>query len=197
MKNYFILGLFLLVLISGCTTSNQFDVMYDSSAMEPTIQKGETVTIEKVDISQIKVGDIVMFKPYPDRNSVLTRIISIEEEKSTFTGKADGNFISGDWEKNVPLDKIEGRVVEKMIEDIGMGNCEDVENLTTQSLCYTLLAISAEDENYCGKISDELPERRDYCYVGLAIDKNDSSICYKLETAKRTSFCWELFGIEG
>ena len=61
MKGPILLILFLVILIAGCTSSNKIHVV--SNSMEPTIKKGEIVTIEKVDTSQIKVDDIVMFKP--------------------------------------------------------------------------------------------------------------------------------------
>ena len=81
--------------------------------MEPAIKKGEVVKIEQVDITDFKEGDIVIFKPESagNRNSILTRIISINSEKGTFTGKADANQESIYYEINIPLTEIESRVV--------------------------------------------------------------------------------------
>ncbi len=99
------------ILVTGCVASNQ--VRQVSQSMEPTIKKGEIVTIEPVNISQLKVGDIILFQPATVNFPVITRIVILDWENQTFTGKGDANPASNGWEKGIPLDQIMGKVLNK------------------------------------------------------------------------------------
>ena len=115
-----ILLLFLAISISGCVSEkeptsadNQFRV--ESASMEPALKEGDMVTVERVDFSEIQVGNIVMIKPTVGRQQPLlfTRIVSIDRGKGTFTAKADANPISNNWEKDARFQIIVGKVVDK------------------------------------------------------------------------------------
>jgi signal peptidase I len=63
-----------------------------SESMEPVVEKGSINVIEKCDIGDIKVGDIVCYKY--NGEEILHRVISVDIKKRVLTTKGDNNKYS-------------------------------------------------------------------------------------------------------
>ena len=101
-----------IVLISGCGSDRTL-IKVISNSMEPTIKSGEFIKMEKVNPSEIVVGDIIVFEDKDGRGIIVARVVSIDKEKGTFTAKGDGNKAIGPFETDVPFENINGRVLGK------------------------------------------------------------------------------------
>ncbi|MDR2973855.1 MAG: signal peptidase I [Propionibacteriaceae bacterium] len=86
-----------------------------TGSMEPTINPGDVVVTKGIDTAQAKdlrVGDIIVFLPFPDDPTLVThRIVSVgaTPKGTVFTTKGDNNSVEDDWEVNDY--KVRGKVV--------------------------------------------------------------------------------------
>lgn len=107
-----ILIVLLLIIILVYSLSRNFTIIQASKAMEPTIKEGQLVKIERPYFLKIKQGDIVLYQTERLKTPLLTRVVSVDYQNKTFTGKEDVYSESGNWERNISLKSIKGRVIE-------------------------------------------------------------------------------------
>ncbi len=83
-----------------------------STSMYPTLGIGDLVIIEGVKINEIKVGDIIIFKPRYYSYPIIHRVVRIIETngKIIIKTKGDNNLSVDPWD--VTEDLILGRVIE-------------------------------------------------------------------------------------
>ena len=83
------------LLVSGITDFVMISI--GSNSMAPNINKGDAVVYKKVDIDDIKVGDVLVFKY--DGKVIVHRIIDIEEHNKNivFYTKGDNNENEDGW----------------------------------------------------------------------------------------------------
>lgn len=66
-------------------------------------------------------------------------------------------------------------------------DCNTITKNLEKDKCFSELAKSTRNENYCKEIG--IVEARDGCYLELAYFKNDSSLCEKIETDNYLTSC--------
>ena len=97
-----LLGLLLSVAIPKLWGSSSF-VIY-SSSMEPTIKVGSLIMAEPVDVDQVQVGDIIIFRTPSDPNTTIThRVVGIREEGGARYFKTKGDATNGTDPVETPL----------------------------------------------------------------------------------------------
>jgi len=97
-----LLGLLLSVAIPKLWGSNSF-VIY-SSSMEPTIKVGSLIMAEPVDIDQVQVGDIIVFRTPSDPNTTIThRVVGVREEEGVRYFQTKGDATNGTDPVETPL----------------------------------------------------------------------------------------------
>ena len=82
-----------------------------TGSMEPTIDTGAVVLIEKVDPATLQVGDVITFQVAPDVDEYIThRIVEIQPGTTppSFVTKGDNN--SGEDADPVPVGAVRGKV---------------------------------------------------------------------------------------
>ena len=83
-----------------------------SSSMYPTLSIGDIVIVEGVEIEEIEVGDIIVFKPHSQGYPIIHRVVRIIEVngKIIVKTKGDNNLTIDPWD--VTEEMILGRVLE-------------------------------------------------------------------------------------
>lgn len=83
-----------------------------SSSMYPTLSIGDIVVVEGVKIEEIRVGDIIVFKPHSQGYPIIHRVVKIIKVngKIIIKTKGDNNLTIDPW--NVTEEMILGRVLE-------------------------------------------------------------------------------------
>lgn len=153
-----------LIFITGCSSSKSLKVV--SSSMEPTIKNGEFVRVEKVNILDVKGGDIVVFDS--EKGSVVARVVSLNNAAGTFTAKGDANIGIAVWEKDIPLSNIKWRVAKPQHTNNRTIDCESLPaqpvagSLYEKDLCYAFSLASGKQID-CSRIS--LPTLKQYCLL--------------------------------
>ena len=88
-----------------------------SSSMEPVYYEGDVVVIKKIDPSELKVGDIIVFEAVGGGIPIVHRIEEVIEEDGTlyFVTKGDNNsFRDTYYSPGVPGSKVIGTPVLKI-----------------------------------------------------------------------------------
>ena len=97
-----LVGLLLFVAIPNLWGSNSF-VIY-SSSMEPTIKVGSLIMAGPVDIDQVQVGDIIVFRTPSDPNTTIThRVVGVREEDGVRYFQTKGDATNGTDPVETPL----------------------------------------------------------------------------------------------
>lgn len=79
-----------------------------SGSMEPTIKMGSVSVVQKVDVVDINVGDIIAFKsPENAETTIVHRLVDKKGEE--FVTRGDNNNSADNWV--LTADKIQGRVM--------------------------------------------------------------------------------------
>ncbi|MCD6547552.1 MAG: signal peptidase I [Nanoarchaeota archaeon] len=75
---------------------------------------GDVVVVKKVSPEEIKVGDIVLF--YNKKGQIIHRVVFIEKKGDNYyyTTKGDANPSILDIEKDIPYEKIKGKLVRRI-----------------------------------------------------------------------------------
>ncbi|MPV36244.1 signal peptidase I [Georgenia subflava] len=86
-----------------------------TGSMEPAIPTGSQVVLELVegdeDASELRVGDVITYLPYPDDPTLVThRIVGITQgpEGHVFTTRGDANDVADPWE--ITVEQVRGHV---------------------------------------------------------------------------------------
>ncbi|MGB9631438.1 MAG: signal peptidase I [Candidatus Methanodesulfokora sp.] len=113
---YIILAALLLLVIVDFGLSMVFGVKYPlavvmSGSMEPTLEPGDLILVQKVDPASLKVGDIIVFEVPWSNTPIVHRVIAIDNGK-IFT-KGDNNLYPD------PSYRTSGDVYGKVIEISG------------------------------------------------------------------------------
>jgi len=78
-------------------------IIYGSS-MEPTISIGSLVVGQPVDVEELKVGDIIAFRPPGEANTTIThRVVGIREEAGVRYFRTKGDAVDAADPQEVPL----------------------------------------------------------------------------------------------
>lgn len=77
-----------------------------SGSMWPAMKEGDLVFIEGISKSDVKIGDVVVFRNSSGPGFTIHRIVKLDE--NTFTAKGDANFTD---DEPVPYDHIVGRAI--------------------------------------------------------------------------------------
>ena len=97
-----LVGLLLSVAIPKLWGSNSF-VIY-SSSMEPTIKVGSLIMAAPVDVDQVQVGDIIVFRTPSDPNTTIThRVVGVREEEGVRYFQTKGDATNGTDPVETPL----------------------------------------------------------------------------------------------
>ena len=97
-----LVGLLLSVAIPNLWGSNSF-VIY-SSSMEPTIKVGSLIMAAPVDVDQVQVGDIIVFRTPSDPNTTIThRVVGVREEDGVRYFQTKGDATNGTDPVETPL----------------------------------------------------------------------------------------------
>jgi len=97
-----LVGLLLFVAIPNLWGSNSF-VIY-SSSMEPTIKVGSLIMAGPVDVDQVQVGDIIVFRTPSDPNTTIThRVVGVREEEGVRYFQTKGDATNGTDPVETPL----------------------------------------------------------------------------------------------
>lgn len=78
------------------------------------ISIGDVVIVKRVNLSEIKVGDVIVFKAQTTK--IIHRVVEVQNENGNlyFTTKGDANPTSLNFEKNITSDRIIGKAVLKI-----------------------------------------------------------------------------------
>ena len=97
-----LVGLLLSVAIPNLWGANSF-VIY-SSSMEPTIKVGSLIMAGPVDVDQVQVGDIIVFRTPSDPNTTIThRVVGVREEEGVRYFQTKGDATNGTDPVETPL----------------------------------------------------------------------------------------------
>jgi len=130
------------------------------TSMYPTLEEGDMVVVQKVPFSSIKVGDIIVYDPpcSATGNSVIHRVVSIEQGGGGFITKGDNNGAT-DQAANIAAGPITAACVEGKVVFVApyletLAFLPDGANYILAAAILILLILT---ELYGGRKSNEEP----------------------------------------